>query len=288
MLHANAKFDIALTFDDAPRSDTIYLNGVERTDKLLQVLKEKNVKQVAFFCNTFDFRSDDQERIKKYSNAGHVIANHTAHHIDYQKSTFDQFTADFLEAEQKLSSFPTYQKWFRFPYLKQGLLDSSRNQIHMFLEKNNYKHGYVTVETYDWELDRLFQTDVASKRPIDLYKVRDVYLKILWDGIQFYDNLARKVLGRSPKHVILLHENDVNALFIGDLIDLIRKNNGQIVSIDEAYRDSIAKREFDLLPFSQRRMRSLAKYEKYQGSTVSQWEDEQEIAKLYHEKVVNK
>ena len=75
------KFEIALTFDDAPRGDTPIFSGTQRTELFLQKLKEKRVDQTVFFCNTFDFLPKDAERIKAYSHAGHLIANHTAHHI---------------------------------------------------------------------------------------------------------------------------------------------------------------------------------------------------------------
>ena len=288
ILCANPTFEIALTFDDAPRPDTAYFTGAERTNKIVQVLKEKDVRQVAFFCNTFAFTKDDSERIKKYSRAGHIIANHTAHHIDYQKSTFDHFTGDILEAERTLATFPTYKKWFRFPYLRQGFLESSRNQIHRFLEKSSYQHGYVTVETYDWELDRLFQQDVAKGKKVNLDELRRIYLQILWEGIEFYNDLSMKVLKRIPKQVILLHENDINALFLGDLVDIIRSKQGRMITIEEAYKDPIAATEYDLLPFSQRRLRSIAKHDNYSGSTVSKWEDEDEIAKLYQSMTTTK
>jgi hypothetical protein len=34
---------------------------------------------------------------------------------------------------------------------------------------------------------------------------RDFYLTHMWERAQYYDDLARKVLGRSVKHTILMH-----------------------------------------------------------------------------------
>ena len=58
----------------------------------------------------------------------------------------------------------------------------------------------------------------------------------------FYDKIAKKQLGRSPKHVLLLHENDMAALYLGELIQHTRGKGWEIISPQEAYQDSLAKR----------------------------------------------
>ena len=279
--HSFLPIEIALTFDDAPRPDTAFFTGAKRTETLIKALKEKNIKQAGFFCNTNEFSSEEAKRVGAYAESGHIIGNHGAHHFDYEKVGFDLFTSDFEEAEAKLLKYPTYQKIFRFPYLRQGVIETNRNRVTSYLEGKKYCHGYVTIETYDWHLDQLFQKDLLANIPVDLEKLKSVYLKILLDGISFYDNLAVQVLKRSPQHVILLHENDINALFIGELISAIEANGGKIIPLSEAYQDPISQHQFDLIPFSQRRIRAIAKKEKFSGSTVSIWEEEDEITKLY-------
>jgi hypothetical protein len=46
--------------------------------------------------------------------------------------------------------------------------------------------------------------------------------------------------GRSPKHVLLLHEMDITALFVGDLADSLRAKGWDIISPEKAYTDDIA------------------------------------------------
>lgn len=53
--------------------------------------------------------------------------------------------------------------------------------------------------------------------------------------------MAIKYLGRSPKHVLLLHETDMNALFIGDFVEALRLNDWKIISPKEAFEDEISK-----------------------------------------------
>lgn len=280
--------EIALSFDDAPQASGPILTGSERANRLIQSLKSKNVQEVAFFCsNILNFSEEDQIRIRNYAEAGHIIANHTASHLNFYNPlvTVNKLIADIQEADKKLSVFPNYKRWFRYPYLRQSKfkLNSSNNRdVEIFLEKEKYKHGYVTIETYDWYLNLLIKQDIEKGINPDIDKMKEAYISMLWDGIEFYDTLAKMVLnGRSPKHIILLHENDINALFIGDLIEHIRSKGGKIIPISEAYTDPIASKELDLIPYSQRRIRAIAKHSNYQGTVISQYEDEENIDKLY-------
>jgi peptidoglycan-N-acetylglucosamine deacetylase len=65
------------------------------------------------------------------------------------------------------------------------------------------------------------------------------------EAADFYDGLARQTIGRSPAHVILLHETDMAAMFIGDLVAALRKDGWEIITADKAYRDPIGKVVYD-------------------------------------------
>ena len=85
-----------------------------------------------------------------------------------------------------------------------------------------------------------------------------MYVESLWDSIQFYDGIATEVLGRSPKHVLLLHENDLAAIYIADLVQHIRSKGWKVISPVEAYQDPMAKVERDLVFTKQGRVAALA------------------------------
>jgi hypothetical protein len=85
-----------------------------------------------------------------------------------------------------------------------------------------------------------------------------------------------KELGRSPNHVLLLHENDLAAMYLGDLVARLRKTGWEIVSPDVAFRDPIARVEPDTLVLGQGRVIALAAAKGYQGPG-RRWEDEQKL-----------
>lgn len=93
--------------------------------------------------------------------------------------------------------------------------------------------------------------------------MKQVYVESLWSSIKFYDNIAQQVLGRSPKHILLLHENDLAALFIADLAEFIKAKGGKIISPQEAYTDPIADMVPDVLFNNQGRIAAIARSKGY-------------------------
>jgi peptidoglycan-N-acetylglucosamine deacetylase len=268
---------IAITLDDGPREDTPYFDGPTRTAKLLATLKAAKVEQAAFFCNSIRMDASGAARIKAYAQAGHIIANHSHSHADLHQVGVEAFLADVAKADIVLRKFDNFKPWLRFPYLREGKTIQTRDTVRSELKKRGYFSAYVTVDTFDWHMDRMFQDALNSGKTIAFDRLRDAYVDLVVDGIEFYDDMAVKQLGRSPQHVLLLHENDLAALYLGDLVARLRSTGWKIVSPEAAYRDPIAAVEPDTLLLGQGRIlaMTLAKGG-YQGAK-GRWEDEEEL-----------
>jgi peptidoglycan/xylan/chitin deacetylase (PgdA/CDA1 family) len=271
--------EIAITLDDAPRENTTHFDGATRTSKLLATLKRADVPQIAFFCNSVRMDSGGAARIKAYADAGHLIANHSHTHANLDLVGVQAFVADIDTADQALRSLPNFRPWFRFPYLREGKTIEVRDALRSELKKRQLLSAYVTVDTFDWHMDRMFQDAAAARKTIDFDRLRDAYVDLLSDSIEFYDEVAVKELGRSPRHVLLLHENDLAALYLGDLVKRLRKTGWKIISPDLAFQDPIASIEPDTLVLGAGRVIALATARGYTGPT-ERWEDE---AKLQQE-----
>lgn len=239
-LAAEAK-EIAITFDDAPRIASGYFDGPTRAKRLIENLKKHSIDQVAFFAVSKNLDSEGRKRLEAYSDAGHLIANHTHTHPDLNNFDLSEYQNDFESAHQALSVFKTFTRWFRFPYLREGNELQKRDGMRRILADQGYLNAYITINNYDWYIEELFQLAVKENSKFDFEKLKNFYVKVLMEGIEYYDQMAIKHLGRSPKHILLLHETDVAALFIGDLATELRKRNWKIISPKEAYEDDISK-----------------------------------------------
>ena len=279
---------VALSFDDVPRGKGILFSGSERAQILLEKLKKENVDTVIFFCVGRAIDSAGDARIKMYSEAGHLIANHTYSHKSLDKISAAEYIADIAHADSILNKYKTYTKLFRFPYLHEGNTTGKRDSVRNAIASMNYMNGYVTIDTYDWYIDFLLKEGIKEQKKIDYEKLKKMYVDIMWDGIKFYDSLAQKVLGRSPAHVLLLHENDLAALFIDALIDHIRKNNGRIISPIEAYQDPVSEYIPNVLMNNQGRIVAIAKEKGYKGELSHQSESEEFIENYFNTHVIIK
>jgi peptidoglycan-N-acetylglucosamine deacetylase len=243
---AHAQKRIALTFDDVPRDRGAFFAPDERSQKLLAALKQAKVKQAAFFLNPGNLDKPDgqggEARIMAYVAAGHVIANHSFSHPFLSKTSAADYLADIDKAAAWLKSRKGYRPWFRFPYLDEGAADKvKRDAVRAGLRARGLRNGYVTADGSDWHLEALTVQAVMDGKALDMAALRRLYVGAQMSGVEYHDALARRTLGRSPAHVLLLHETDLAAMFIGDLVAELRLNGWTIISADEAFADPMSK-----------------------------------------------
>ncbi len=284
---------IALSFDDVPRFQGSFMTPDERTIALIAALKAAGVTQAAFFVTSGnleqDYGKNGEARIRAYVDAGHVIANHSFSHTHLSDSTIADYIADLDKTETWLAGRAGRRPWYRFPYLDEGHDIERRDAVRAALKERGLANGYVTADFYDWAIDDLARKAIADKREIDLRKLGDFYAETAVQAADFYDRIARATLGRSPVHVMLMHETDLNALFLEDMVAALRADGWQIVPIDEAYRDPIAQSEPDTLVLGGGRVSALAVVAGRRPSEVFyERNDEAVLARLFEERVIVK
>lgn len=234
---------IALTFDDVPRQAGAFFTPDERARRLIAALRDAGVEQAAFFVTTGRLDTPDgaggEARIAAYVAAGHVIANHSHFHTRLSKTEAAAYLADIDRASAWLSGRPGYRAWFRFPYLDEGGRDlARRDAVREGLAARGLRNGYVTADGSDWHLEQLTIDAKRDGKQMDMKALRKLYLQSQMSGIAYHEALARRTLGRVPPQVMLLHETDLAALFIGDLVAELRLEGWTIVTADEAYTDA--------------------------------------------------
>jgi peptidoglycan/xylan/chitin deacetylase (PgdA/CDA1 family) len=234
--------EIALTFDDAPTPDSALMSGAERTDKLIAALKQAKVPDALIFVKAGYINSQSAIRLRQYVDAGFHLASHSFSHQSANQLSVDDYAVDAYKAHLALKPFANVLNFHRFPYLHYGKNLTEINQLQSLLGELGYKDGYVTVDNFDWYISALITKAAEEKKVIDYENARDFYVNSLYESIEFYDAIAQKTLKRSPRHVLLLHENDAAALFIGDLIQHLRNKGWKIISPQQAYKDPIAKK----------------------------------------------
>ena len=173
---------ICLTFDEG------YENGF--TPKILDVLKEKNVKAVFFV--TYDFVKDNDKLVKRMLDEGHTVGNHSYRH--YSMDELDTATANEEIAylhNYILDRYNYTMSYFRFP---KGEFSEKTLGIAQAL---GYKSVFWSWAYADWD---------TSAQPEENGAFADI------------------CEGTHPGEILLLHAvSETNANILGKVIDDIRK-----------------------------------------------------------------
>ena len=233
--------EIALTFDDAPMGNSKHFKSQARTEELIRKLKELNVPPVIVFataCKREDSASVTAQ-LRKYKDAGHLIGNHTCSHPRLDDVGFAAYAKDAEKGDRLLASLFPEHKFFRFPFLNEGSEEKVRGQMRKWLTENHYRNGMVSIDTDDYIFSSKLNQAKKLGKKIDYQKVEKLLVMHLVGAAKFYDDLALKTLGYSPKHVMLLHEMDATVMSIDSLVKELRNQGWKIISAEEAYRDKI-------------------------------------------------
>jgi peptidoglycan-N-acetylglucosamine deacetylase len=254
---------IALTFDDVPRAPGSLYTPEERTRRLITALEEGGVEQAAFFVTTGNLEqfAGGEERIGRYVAAGHVIANHSHRHPHLSEISAEDYLADIDRARSWLAGREGLRPWFRFPYLDEGREHvDKRDAVRAGLAERGLANGSVTVDGYDWFYDDAVTKAITEGRVIDMEALGELFVESHLGAAEFFDDLARRTFGRSPVHIMLLHEADVTATFLPDLISALEYSGWTIVPVDLAFADPIAAIQPDV-PRAQGTLTELAAWE---------------------------
>lgn len=253
---------VAITMDDFAWNNSVKLLPEERNRAILAALQSHGSLKAALFVKGKNADSETgQTLLREWDKAGHLIGNHTYSHQELNSKTVtaEAFTADILKCEEVIKSYPHFQKRFRFPYLSEGETAAKRDAVRVFLKQNGYATGHVTIDASDWAVDARLTQRLTKDPSADLKPYRDFYLSHMWERALYYDDLSQKVLGHSVRHTILMHYNLLNALFLGDLLDMFKSKGWTLIDAAEAFKDPIFLAQPKVVPAGQSLIWALAK-----------------------------
>lgn len=174
---AAAEKRIALTFDDGPHP--------QYTEKLLDGLKERGVK--ATFFVTGANVSKYPEIVKRMQEEGHLIGNHTYHHVQLTAANEDQFRNEIIstnEAIRKITGEDT--EYIRPPY-------GSWNK--KYEEELNIFPVLWTIDPRDWCSDDaacIVRNTVAKTKDNDIILMHDQYKSSVTAALEIVDELQKE------------------------------------------------------------------------------------------------
>ncbi len=239
---------VAFTFDDGPNlEETPRLTATARNQAMLDALAKHGVKATLFVTvNNGANQPAGLELARAWGLAGHSIGNHSMSHPDLNSATVSlaQYQQEVLATDRVISTLPGYQRWFRFPYLREGNTLEKRDGMRLFLKQQNYRNAYVSLDTSDWRMnDKLIEV-LEKDGKADLTPIKQAYLSHLRQRALAYRELSHKLQGRDIPQVLLLHHNLINALWLDDVIAMFKAMGWGITTAAAAFEDPV----YQLMP----------------------------------------
>jgi peptidoglycan-N-acetylglucosamine deacetylase len=211
---------IAFSFDDTPRAPGAFLDVKQRPAMLIKAMEDGGIKGAAFFTNP--------GRISGINKGADAISA-------------DVFLADVDKAKIWLKPHKNYRPWLRFPRLDEGRKDRvKRDAVRAGLEQRGIRNAYVTADGWDWYMESRTKQAKRAGKAIDMGALRALYIETHVESANFSDRLAKRILGRRPVQMLLLHDTDLAAMYVDDLAKALRADGWQIVTADVAYADPLA------------------------------------------------
>ena len=251
--------EVAITMDN-PNTDTKPLfSAQERDERILATLKKHHIKAALFVQGSQVDSAEGAALLNRWNEAGHLLGNHTYSHQSLADVTEADDEQDTLHNEKLLSPYSQFKKIFRFPFLKEGDTAEKRDAFRAFLKVHDYQYGSVTIDATDWYISDRLEKRLSENPRADISGFKKYYLDHMWSRAQYYDGLAKEVLGRSPKHTLLMHHNLLNALFLDDLISMFESKGWKVIDAASAFKDPVFKHTPDIVPAGESLIWGLAK-----------------------------
>jgi len=225
---------IAITIDDAPMASSMVFTGLERTKRIINDLE---VPAAVFVIGENISNKSGRDRLKLYDEAGYTIANHTYSHYSCSKISSEEFINDIRKADDLLRRYENFHPLFRYPYLDECRSQEKKEKVSSFLKEHGYKNGYVTIVTSDWYINKLLQKALRQGKKVNYSKLQDLYLKVMIGYVNYYYRFYLEKLGYSPPHSLLLHENDLTALYLPQLVKSLEDEGWVFINPEGVYND---------------------------------------------------
>jgi peptidoglycan/xylan/chitin deacetylase (PgdA/CDA1 family) len=238
-----ARTKVALTFDDLPVHGPLP-PGTTRSDvarSIVATLKAAKAPATYGFINAKGIQDapETAEFLEIWRAAGHPLGNHTFSHMDLHTNSVEAFEQDTLANEKTLqaSMGSNDWHWFRYPYLREGETVEKRHTIAAFLGGHGYRVAEVTLSFDDYAYNDPYARCLAAKDSAGVSWLKESYASHAAAELSRGREEARRLYGHDIGHVMLLHVGAFQMVMLPKLMELLRDEGFDLVTLPEAQAD---------------------------------------------------
>ncbi len=240
--------EVAITFDDLPKGGHLpseNLKVIQRVNQqILASLKAHRVPAIGFVNEHKVFvRGEVEARIavlQMWLDAGMALGNHTFSHLNLYDTPLRRYQDDVIHGEvvTRWLQGNQFQRFcFRHPYLNTGPTRVVKESFEAFLKARNYTVAPATVDNSDSVFSAVYATAKDHREEALSRRVRAAYLDFLDTKFEFFERLSRELLGYEVRQILLLHDNEINAECMDEIILKLQKRGYAFITLDQALQD---------------------------------------------------
>jgi len=245
---------VAITIDDLP-----FVTGsdasigpqdapaaIAANRKLLKALARHRVPVTGFVIEKHVEQLGTPEGtkiLKSWVASGFDLGNHSYSHPDFNDLSVEQYEDQIVHGETTI--VPLMQaaghkvEFFRFPFNHTGDTEAKHSAIMEFLSHRGYRLAPCTIENSDYIFAAAYQRMAVNHDRSSQMRLRREYLAFTAAQLDYFSRMDAEVLGYEPPEIMLLHDNQLNADVIDQVLALFESGGHRFVSLDQAELDPV-------------------------------------------------
>ena len=236
------KKEICLTFDELPEASSFQDSDRNAIAYLtLQTLKTYEIKAAGFVIGERVETSFDI--LGQWLNEGHTLGNMTYSNPDLNEIGIENFIENIRMGEetisQMLEGFGQKKRYFRYPFLHYGDNVETKRQIDLYLNHEDYIVAHATVVPEDYLYNLTLEKLGKVPDSAAFLSLMNEYVNHVIDEVERQEAMAKELLGRPVRQIMLLHFNRLNAVYLEDIILALKDLGYEFVSLDRALADDV-------------------------------------------------
>lgn len=182
------------------------------------------------------------ERIlREWIRPGFDLGNHLYSHSDANALTVEQIKEEIRRGEISfaplLESISRKPKFLRFPFNHTGDTKEKHDAVMAYMSLRGYRLAPCTIDNSDFEFNNTYVRARALHDGNAISRLRADYITYTAREIDWYTALDKTVFGYEPPHIMLVHDNALNADTIENVLSLFRQRGYAFITLSEALKD---------------------------------------------------
>jgi len=179
--------------------------------------------------------------LQSWLDAGLALGNHTYHHVRFQTTPLAQYEDETIRGEAVTSALlqaaGQKETYFRHPFLSTGPTAEAKAAFETFLKERGYRVAPVTVNNDDYMFNDVLGAAIEKNDPALAEKTKATYLEHMNAVFDYFEGAARNLFHRDIPQILLIHDSELNAECLDNVLTNLEHRGYRFISLDEALAD---------------------------------------------------